>query len=70
LLDILYLTDTAKLPFIMGLIVFICLSFDIFHLAVFLSYKHLHCQTNVHQFKCLFSPHLWNWLSHYGTVCA
>ena len=35
LLDILYLTDTAKFPFIMGLIFFICLSFDIFHLAVF-----------------------------------
>jgi len=47
LLDILYLTDTAKLPFIVGLIFFICLSFDIFHLAVFLSYKHLHCQINM-----------------------
>ena len=35
LLDILYLTHTAKLPFIVGLIFFMCLSFDIFHLAVF-----------------------------------
>jgi len=35
LLDILYLTDTAKLPFIMGLIFYICLLFDIFHLAAF-----------------------------------
>jgi len=35
MLDILYLTYTAMLPFIMGLIFFTCLSFDIFHLAVF-----------------------------------
>jgi len=71
LLGILNLTDTAKRPFIMGLIFFLCLSFDIFHLAVFfVIYKHLHCQTNVHYFHCLFSPHLWNWLSRMGTVCA
>jgi len=41
LLDILYLTDTAKLPFIMGLVFYICLSFDIFHLAIFL------CHVNI-----------------------
>ena len=35
LTDILYLTETAMLPFIMKLTFFICLSFDIFHLAVF-----------------------------------
>ena len=54
LLDILYLTDTAKLPFILGwsstyvchLIFFTLLFFS------FLSYKHLHCQTNVYQFQC------------------
>ena len=44
LLDILYLTDTAKLPFIMGLIFYICLSFDTFHLAVFLFFL---CHINI-----------------------
>ena len=44
LLDILYLTDTAKLPFIMGLIFYICLSFDIFHLAVIFVFL---CRINI-----------------------
>jgi len=44
LLDILYLTDSAKLPFIMGLIFYICLSFDIFHLAIFFVFL---CHINI-----------------------
>jgi len=35
-------------PFLSGLVLFVCLSCDIFSNLCFVSYYHLHCQTNVH----------------------
>jgi len=51
-LCILYLADTVKFPFLMGLVFFICVGHLISFQLVFYIVLSLYCQANIHSFLC------------------